>query len=170
VGLTKGMRGVDKLVLWYYIDIRRSVKDLITPSSGAVHMVKKSNEVVAITPEYLNNLAELVKKIEEATGEPTESASGRKYDKIYRTENLGKKCDFMVERSSGNVYGTKSWVMINYRREFGSLDTISEWNWGGRRPSPIPGTPSAQAHAAREAGYIAKYGPRGRPRKVLTSS
>jgi len=133
-------------------------------------MVKKSNEVVAITPQYLDNLNELVKKIAEATGEPTESASGRKYDKIYRTENLGKKCDFMVERSSGKIYGTKSWVMINYRREFGSLDTISEWNWGGRRPSPIPGTPSATEHTARETAIAATYGARGRPRKVLTSS
>jgi hypothetical protein len=133
-------------------------------------MAKKSNEVVTVSPQYLTNLNLLVQKVAADTGEPTESASGRKYDKIYRTENAGKKCDFMVERSTGKIYGTKSWVMINYRREFGSLDTISEWNWGGKRPTPIPGTPSATEHAAREAKFAAAYGPRGRPRKVLASS
>jgi len=76
----------------------------------------------------------------------------------------------MVERSTGKIYGTKSWVMINYRREFGSLETISEWHWGGKRPTPYSGTPSAIAHTAREASIASKYGPRGRPKKILTNS
>ncbi len=133
-------------------------------------MAKKSNEVVTVTPEYTASLTAFAQKVQEDTGAPTDVASGRKYDKVYQVANEGKKCDFMVERSTGKIYGTKSWVMINYRREFGTLDTVSEWTWNGKRPTPISGTPSATAHTAREASIASTYGPRGRPKKVLTNS
>jgi len=133
-------------------------------------MAKKSNEVIAVTPEYTTHLNAFVDHLRTATGETYAMTAGRKFDKVFRLSESGKKCAFMVERSTGSIYGTKSWVMINHRRAFGTLGTIADWTWTGKRPIPNPGTPSADAHAVREAAIASKYGPRGRPRKALAPS
>ncbi len=76
----------------------------------------------------------------------------------------------MVDRRTGEIFGTKSWAMINTRRQYGTIHTFNEWDWSpeSRRPTPISGTPSYTLHEQREAGFKANYGPRGRPRKSVT--
>jgi len=133
-------------------------------------MAKKSNEVIQVTPEYKSNLDRFVATLTAAHTEPFASSSGRKFDKVYRVSEEGKKCAFMVRRADSTIFGTKSWVMINYRRLFGTLSTIGDWTWTGKRPMPISGTVSETEHKLREAGFTANYGPRGRPKKALASS
>ena len=132
-------------------------------------MATKSNEIVAVSQQYDTKLNEFVKFVTETTGESFSSSAGRKYDKVFRFDEKENKCAFMVVRSTGEIFGTKSWVMINYRRAFGTLDTIREWVWSyPKRPQPVSGTDSFIRNADREAGIASKYAPRGRPRKNLS--
>jgi len=133
-------------------------------------MAKKSNEVIAVDPDYVTKINAFVEHLQTVTGESFASSAGRKFDKVFKVVDMEKKCAFMVRRSDGSIFGTKSWVMINYRRTFGTIDTVSEWVWTTKRPKPLENTPSAVAHSAREAELAKSYGPRGRPRKVLASN
>jgi hypothetical protein len=51
---------------------------------------------------------------------------GRKYTKI----DVGSSGKYMVENSTGRIYGIKSYGVINRHHSFGTLDTIDEWFWG----------------------------------------
>lgn len=45
-------------------------------------------------------------------------------------DNTGQKSViFFVEKDSGIIFGAKSWKAYNPNREFGTLDTINEWDW-----------------------------------------
>ena len=52
---------------------------------------------------------------------------GRKYAKI----DIGSSGRYMVEMTTGRIYGIKSYGVIHRGHYFGTLDTISDWNWGG---------------------------------------
>jgi len=97
--------------------------------------------------------------------EAVEIETGRKYDKVYINTGAQKLGRYMVDRNSWAIYGIKSWQQVNERRQYGSLDTIAEWNWGPFFASPIAGTAAEKAHAIREADIVKNHRPRGRPRK-----
>ncbi len=59
---------------------------------------------------------------------------GNKYVKI-DVRNSGK---YMVEISTGNIYGIKAYGVIHRGHRFGNLDTINDWNWGGYRAQRRP--------------------------------
>lgn len=92
---------------------------------------------------------------------------GRVYDKVHEftavyivLKPVGR---YMVERKTGNIYGIKSWNQHNPRRVYGSLTTISQWDWSVFPAVPKSGTPAESIHLAHEAAYKAHYKKRGRP-------
>jgi len=138
--------------------------------------MSKVNETIPVTTDYSRQLAEFVAYLIDTGpvgGGAWKIKSGRKYDKVFHIHpnELLEGRTFMVDRSNGTIYGTKSWTMINLRREFGTIYTFTEWNWVPTRPTPLPGTKAEAHNVAREAVISATYKKRGRPRKstVLTS-
>jgi len=51
---------------------------------------------------------------------------GSKYIKI----DVGTSGKYMVEKSTGNIYGIKAYGVIHRGHQYGTLDTIDEWYWG----------------------------------------
>ena len=54
---------------------------------------------------------------------------GLKYIKI----DVGGSGKYMVEASTGNIFGIKAYGVINRGYKFGNLYTINDWDWSGYR-------------------------------------
>ena len=52
---------------------------------------------------------------------------GKKYTKL----DVGNSGKYMVENTSGVVYGIKGYGVVHKGHCYGSLDTIDEYFWGG---------------------------------------
>lgn len=50
---------------------------------------------------------------------------GNKYTKV----DIGRGGRFMVENSTGNIFGIKAYGQIHRGHQYGTLDTITDWNW-----------------------------------------
>jgi hypothetical protein len=95
---------------------------------------------------------------------------GRKYDRIYiQTYHNGqpnqKMARYFVDRHSWVIYGCKSYTQVNERRQFGTLDTITQYDWSAYQAVPKAGTQAEKLHLEREAAIVANHRKRGRPRK-----
>ena len=92
--------------------------------------------------------------------------TGRKFDKVYVKTDVQKLGRYMIDRNSWIIYGIKSWAQINPRRTYGTLDTVSQYDWSGHVGTPKAGTDAENLHNELEAQIAAGYKKRGRPRKV----
>ena len=54
---------------------------------------------------------------------------GRKYVNI----DVGDSGKYMVDIATGEIFGIKAYGVIHRGHRFGTLDTISEFNWSGYR-------------------------------------
>lgn len=91
--------------------------------------------------------------------------TGRKFDRVFvktKTQKLGR---YFVDRNSWIIYGIKSWNQVNERRQYGTLDTVDEWDWSFHYATPIAGTKSETLHNNREEEIARTHRPRGRPKK-----
>lgn len=52
---------------------------------------------------------------------------GKKYAKV----DVGTSGKYMVEMDTGRIFGIKAYGVIHRGHQYGTLDTINEWNWGG---------------------------------------
>ncbi len=59
----------------------------------------------------------------------TEVLSGRKYTKV----NLGGAGKYMIDRE-GNIFGIKAYGVIHRGHQYGTLDTVHNYFWGGYAP------------------------------------
>jgi hypothetical protein len=50
---------------------------------------------------------------------------GNKYTKI----DVGNSGKYMVENSTGNIFGIKAYGVIHRGHQYGTLNTINDWNW-----------------------------------------
>lgn len=57
----------------------------------------------------------------------TKVTVGPKYAKI----DVGISGRYMVEMSTGNIYGIKAYGVIHRGHQYGNLDTINQWDWSG---------------------------------------
>jgi len=57
---------------------------------------------------------------------------GKKYIKV----DIGGSGKYMVDKQ-GNIYGIKGYGVINKKKQFGDLDTIEEYFWGGYSPVKV---------------------------------
>lgn len=55
----------------------------------------------------------------------TKIIEGRKYTKI----DIGHCGKYMIDKE-GNIFGIKAYGVINLRKNYGTLDTISDYYWG----------------------------------------
>ena len=74
--------------------------------------------------------------------------SGYKFCKVFVCGG-GYKGRYMVEVATGNIYGVKSWTQVNFRRMYGTLDTIDQFDWSEEQARPIPGTQAEQEFVTR---------------------
>lgn len=91
---------------------------------------------------------------------------GRKFDKVVQNTGAQKATCFFVDRNSHVIYGAKSAMQYNPRRQFGTLQTVEQFDWSSANPTPIPGTVAERDFNHREAEIAKQYRKRGRPRKV----
>lgn len=68
------------------------------------------------------------------------SIPGRKYAKV-DVRTSGK---FMVEVSTGNIFGIKGYGQVHKGHFYGTLDTIGEWFWGEYYPFKKDGSSRIQ--------------------------
>lgn len=125
--------------------------------------------------EYVKKLEHFRKSLEKAdlgckSGDTVGVDIGRKYDRIFvqtyhNGQPLQKIARYFVNRNSWVINSPKSFHQINERREFGTLDTVDQYNWAPYYGTPIPGTEAERLHNEREAAIAATHKKRGRPRK-----
>lgn len=78
--------------------------------------------------------------VNEKTATKTTSFPGRKYAKV----DVGTSGRFMVEVSTGNIFGIKGYGQVHKGHFYGTLDTISEWFWGEYYPFKKDGSSRIQ--------------------------
>jgi len=98
-------------------------------------------------------------------GETVQIETGRKFDKVYVQTKVQKLGRYMVDRNSWVIYGIKSWAQVNLRREYGTLDTVDQYDWAAHYGIPKAGTDAEKQQTAREQAIQSSYKKRGRPRK-----
>jgi hypothetical protein len=52
---------------------------------------------------------------------------GKKYTKV----DIGGSGKYMVDLNDGAIYGIKAYGVIHKGHQYGTLDTIDDWFWGG---------------------------------------
>lgn len=57
----------------------------------------------------------------------TRVVDGQKYIKV----DVGTSGKYMIEKSSSSIFGIKAYGVIHRGHQYGTLDTIGEWDWGG---------------------------------------
>ncbi len=89
-------------------------------------------------PEKIKRFAELLEKeqlaelIKRGYFKGNENAAkvsiipGKKYVKV----DVGKSGKYMVD-PEGNIWGIKAYGVIHRGHQYGNLDTINDWYWGG---------------------------------------
>lgn len=87
-------------------------------------------------------------------------ADGRRFDRVA----IDGVVQYFVEKDSCKIYGAKSAAQYNPRRQYGTLETVTQFDWAVGEAKP--GTTLAQQIEAREAAIAAGYKKRGRPRKT----
>lgn len=85
--------------------------------------------------------------------------SGRKFDRVAIDEAI----TYFVDKEDWTIYGAKSAAQYNPRRQYGTLETVTQFDWYAGQA--LLGTTLAQEIEAREAAIAAGYKKRGRPRK-----
>lgn len=88
-----------------------------------------------------------------------EHKDGRRFDRIL----VNGVVKYFVDRHTWEVFGAKSSFQYNPRRQYGKLDTVSQFDWVTH--TPVAGTDAEKQFLAREAEIQKQYKPRGRPRK-----
>lgn len=65
--------------------------------------------------------------------------SGRKYDKVIirTTYTTGGSVRYFVDKSTGAIYGARSWYAPNLKWYFGKLETAHLWDWSDFHGRPI---------------------------------
>jgi hypothetical protein len=97
--------------------------------------------------------------------ESVEIEQGYKFDKVYINTGVQKSGRYMIESRTGAIYGIKSWTQVNRRRQFGTLDTVDDYDWSEYHGRPLPGTQAEKDHVVREAEIVASHKKRGRKPK-----
>ena len=68
---------------------------------------------------------------------------GTKFTKV----DVGTSGKFMVENSTGNIYGIKGYGVIHKGHFYGTLDTTAEYSWGKYYPEKVAGpAPEVQSN------------------------
>jgi hypothetical protein len=61
-----------------------------------------------------------------------------KYIRIYFDNGTQKLSRYFVEVKTGNIYACEGWKKPNFRRQFGTLETIDQFDWSGYEGVALP--------------------------------
>ena len=100
------------------------------------HTVWVNNELQAKLERFATlfqeqSLAELVRRKLDGPGNRAECQTSVKMGRKYANVDIGRSGRYMVELATGNIYGIKGYGQIHKGHQYGTLDTIDEWEWGG---------------------------------------
>jgi hypothetical protein len=110
--------------------------------------------------EWTNNLNAFVGALVQVnTTKNVETEKGRRFVRVL----VNGHTQYFVEKDTGTIYGAKSDVQFNPRREYGTLGSVSEWDWANG--TPLPNTPAYVSWQSRENSIKSTYKKRGRPPK-----
>jgi len=126
----------------------------------------KKLEHFRVTFEQQNNerLARLYPNLEP---EKVGAEQGYKFDKVFVINQSGQRMGrYMVESRTGAIYGIKSWTQVNKRRQYGTLDTVDQYDWSDFYARPLPGTEAEKEYVKREEAIKATHKKRGRKPKA----
>jgi hypothetical protein len=65
----------------------------------------------------------------------------KRFVRIWR-DNGQKGVAYFVDRETGVIFGAKGWKAYNPNHEYGTLDTITEYDWSGYYGVRLDGTPT----------------------------
>ena len=65
---------------------------------------------------------------------------GPKYTKVDIGPEGNMSGKYMIENATGRIFGIKGYGVVHKGHQYGSLDTVSDWYWGG-----YTGVPAAEA-------------------------
>lgn len=85
----------------------------ITALANLIHEQTKQYYAERYTYDFSNDVKVNVKE-------------GEKYIKI----DVGHSGKYMIEKSTGNIYGIKGYGVIHRGHQYGTLDTVNEYYWG----------------------------------------
>lgn len=57
---------------------------------------------------------------------------GRKYVNV----DVGRSGKYMIELATGKIFGIKGYGVIHRGHQYGTLDTVNNWNWSGYTAVP----------------------------------
>lgn len=63
----------------------------------------------------------------------TSVKKGKKFTRV----DVGSSGKYMVDNETGQIFGIKAYGVVHRGHQFGTLDTINEWNWSGYRATKI---------------------------------
>ena len=52
---------------------------------------------------------------------------GKKYTKV----DVGNSGKYMIDNATNEIFGIKAYGVIHRGHQFGTLDTVNDWYWGG---------------------------------------
>lgn len=76
--------------------------------------------------EQAEDLARRYPALDPATNCAVKIVPGKKYVKV----DVGRSGKYMVDED-GNIWGIKAYGVIHRGHQYGTLDTIHDWYWGG---------------------------------------
>ena len=88
-----------------------------------------------------------------------EVKKGRRFDRVV----VDGSVKYFVDRETWEIYGAKSALQFNPRRQFGKVDTVTQFDWS--TGTPLAGSTIEAVWLARENAIVSGYKKRGRPRK-----
>lgn len=75
--------------------------------------------------------------------------TGKRFVRVW-TMDGGKSVRYFVEKDTGIIFGAKGWKAYNPNHEYGTLETITEWDWSGYYAKSLTGKPSLVPKAERK--------------------
>jgi len=87
---------------------------------------------------------------------------GYKFDKVFVNTGDQRMGRYMVESRTGAIYGIKSWTQVNKRRQYGTLDTVDQYDWSDFYARPLPGSQAEIDFVKREESITSTHKKRGR--------
>ena len=96
--------------------------------------------------EHLRQLIEVQQELNLMTYHPyypemegratTKTALRRQHKYVYI--DIGSSGRYMVDNQTGQIFGIKAYGVVNRRKQFGTVHTVDEWNWGEYWARPRP--------------------------------
>lgn len=108
--------------------------------------------------QYVENMNQFVSTLL-GVARNVEVKKGRRFDRVFVDGTI----KYFVDKESWTIYGAKSALQFNPRREFGKVDTVTQFNW--TTGTPLAGSSIEAVWMERENAIVSGYKKRGRPRK-----